>query len=180
MQVVSPPAPGGRTLQKSEVTIPFKHNDIPTPPREKRVLFDLFHSVRYPPAYIPRDSLDVRSDILDWHGDHPHTNYHGVFDDLIREGYHVETLGSAFTCFNASNYGTLIMVDSEEEYSHEEIQKIHADVTEKGLGLIVFAEWYNVDTMVKMRFFDDNTRSWWTPATGGGNIPALNDLLSNA
>ena len=36
----------------------------------------------------------------------------------------------------------------------------------KGLGLIVVGEWYNVDTMVKMRFFDDNTRSWWTPATG--------------
>lgn len=29
-----------------------------------------------------------------------------------------------------------------------------------------------------MRFFDDNTRSWWTPLTGGSNIPALNDLLS--
>jgi membrane-bound transcription factor site-1 protease len=42
--------------------------------------------------------------------------------------------------------------------------------------LAVFAEWYNVDTMVKMRFFDDNTRSWWTPVTGGANIPALNDL----
>jgi membrane-bound transcription factor site-1 protease len=46
------------------------------------------------------------------------------------------------------------------------------------LGLAVFAEWYNVDTMVKMRFFDDNTRSWWTPVTGGANIPALNDLLA--
>ena len=32
--------------------------------------------------------------------------------------------------------------------------------------------------MVKMRFFDDNTRSWWTPATGGSNVPALNDLLA--
>lgn len=29
-----------------------------------------------------------------------------------------------------------------------------------------------------MRFFDDNTRSWWTPATGGANVPALNDLLA--
>ena len=31
--------------------------------------------------------------------------------------------------------------------------------------------------MIKMKFFDDNTRSWWTPVTGGANIPALNDLL---
>lgn len=29
-----------------------------------------------------------------------------------------------------------------------------------------------------MRFFDDNTRSWWTPVTGGANVPALNDLLA--
>ena len=28
-----------------------------------------------------------------------------------------------------------------------------------------------------VRFYDDNTRSWWTPVTGGANIPALNDLL---
>jgi hypothetical protein len=29
-----------------------------------------------------------------------------------------------------------------------------------------------------MKFFDDNTRSWWTPATGGANVPALNELLA--
>ena len=27
--------------------------------REKRILWDQFHSLRYPPAYIPRDSLEV-------------------------------------------------------------------------------------------------------------------------
>lgn len=31
--------------------------------------------------------------------------------------------------------------------------------------------------MKKINFFDDNTRQWWTPATGGSNVPALNDLL---
>ena len=62
-------------------------------------------------------------------------------------------------------YGALLMVDLEEEYYPEEIAKLERDV-EAGLGLIVFGEWYNVDTMVKMRFFDDNTRSWWTPVTG--------------
>lgn len=29
-----------------------------------------------------------------------------------------------------------------------------------------------------MKFFDDNTRSWWTPITGGSNVPALNELLA--
>lgn len=65
----------------------------------------------------------------------------------------------------ALQYGALLMVDMEEEYYPEEIAKLEQDVKD-GLGLIVFAEWYNVDTMVKMKFFDDNTRSWWTPVTG--------------
>jgi len=65
-----------------------------------------------------------------------------------------------------TQYGTLLMVDSEEEYYPEEISKLKDDVEKEGMGLIVFGEWYNVDTMIKMKFFDDNTRSWWTPVTG--------------
>ena len=66
-------------------------------------------------------------------------------------------------------------MDSEEEYYLEEISKLKDDVEKEGLGLIVFGEWYNVDTMVKMKFFDDNTRSWWTPVTG---VHALLNLWS--
>jgi hypothetical protein len=51
------------------------------------------------------------------------------------------------------------------------------DVEHQGLGLLLFPEWFSLDAMARMRFFDDNTRSWWTPATGGSNVPALNDLL---
>ena len=58
--------------------------------RAKRVLWDQFHSMRYPPAYI-----------LDWHGDHPHTNYHNMYDSLRAAGYFLEILGSPFTCFDA-------------------------------------------------------------------------------
>jgi len=101
-----------------------------------------------------------------------------MFDVLRDAGYYVETLGSPLTCFDATQYGTLLMVDLEDEYYKEEIKKLQEDVETKGLGLIVFADWYHVETMVKMKFFDDNTRSWWTPATGGANIPALNDLLA--
>ncbi|KAL0019909.1 hypothetical protein WJX77_006101 [Trebouxia sp. C0004] len=176
--IVSPPSPGSIVVRRSSVTVPITVHIIPTPPRAKRVLWDQFHSMRYPPAYIPRDSLDVRNDILDWHGDHPHTNYHNMYDALRAAGYFLEILGSPFTCFDARQYGALLMVDSEEEYYPEEISKLKDDVEKEGMGLIVFGEWYNVDTMIKMKFFDDNTRSWWTPVTGGANVPALNDLLS--
>ena len=74
-------------------------------------------------------------------------------------------------------YGTLLIVDSEEEFYEEEIAKLHRDVEQHGLGLIVFADWYNVDTMVKMRFFDDNTRSWWTPITGQLKLPPKKDTF---
>ena len=73
--------------------------------REMRILWDQFHSLRYPPAYLPRDSLDVRNDILDWHGDHPHTNYHELYDKLRETGYFLEILGSPLTCFDASQVG---------------------------------------------------------------------------
>ncbi|PPR80813.1 hypothetical protein GOBAR_AA39903 [Gossypium barbadense] len=165
VRVHSPPAQGERAVRTSTCVLKLKLNVVPTPPRSKRVLWDQFHSIKYPPGYIPRDSLDVRNDILDWHGDHLHTNFHIMFNMLRDAGYYIETLGSPLTCFDASQYGTLLMVDLEDEYFQEEIEKLRDDVINTGLGLAVFAEWYNVDTMVKMRFFDDNTRSWWTPVT---------------
>ncbi|XP_024539020.1 subtilisin-like protease SBT6.1 isoform X2 [Selaginella moellendorffii] len=176
--VVSPPAKGENQSRRSSVVLPVRVPVIPTPPRARRILWDQFHSIRYPPGYIPRDSLDVRNDILDWHADHLHTNFHAMFDALRDAGYYLETLGSPLTCFEARNYGTLLMVDLEDEFYPEEIDKLQDDVERHGLGVIVFADWYHVDTIVKMKFFDDNTRSWWTPATGGANVPALNDLLA--
>ncbi|KAJ8425528.1 hypothetical protein Cgig2_013255 [Carnegiea gigantea] len=178
VKVYSPPSSGEKAVRTSTCVLQLRLKVIPTPPRSKRILWDQFHNIKYPPGYIPRDSLDVRNDILDWHGDHLHTNFHTMFNMLRDSGYYIETLGSPLTCFDARHYGTLLLVDLEDEYFEEEINKLKEDVLNTGLGLAVFAEWYNVDTMVKMRFFDDNTRSWWTPVTGGANVPALNDLLA--
>lgn len=89
----------------------------------------------------------------------------------------MEVLGGPFTCFDASQYGALMIVDAEEEYGEAERKKLESDVRDKGLSLVIFAEWYNVEFMKKMRFFDDNTHSHWTPVTGGANVPALNELL---
>ncbi|XP_068647633.1 subtilisin-like protease SBT6.1 [Aristolochia californica] len=179
LRVYSPSLAGVESSQRSSTCVlQLKLKMVPTPPRSKRVLWDQYHNIKYPPGYIPRDSLDVRNDILDWHGDHLHTNFHLMYNMLVDAGYYVETLGSPLTCFDADRYGTLLMVDLEEEYFKEEIDKLRDDVINRGLGLAVFADWYNVDTMVKMRFFDDNTRSWWTAITGGANIPALNELLA--
>jgi membrane-bound transcription factor site-1 protease len=45
--------------------------------------------------------LQVRSDILDWHGDHPATNFHDMYDALRDAGYFLEILGSPLSCFDA-------------------------------------------------------------------------------
>jgi membrane-bound transcription factor site-1 protease len=109
------------------VSMPVTARIVPTPPRASRVLWDQFHSVKYPPAYLPRDNLDIRSDILDWHGDHLLTNFHTLYTFLRSNDVYVETLASPYTCFNASRYGALIVADSEEEFYPEEVTKL-ADV----------------------------------------------------
>lgn len=59
----------------------------------------------------------------------------------------------------------------------EEITKLKRDV-DSGLSVAVFADWYNITIMKKVKFYDENTRQWWMPDTGGANVPALNDLLA--
>uniref|UniRef100_A0A1I8FGA3 SGNH_hydro domain-containing protein n=1 Tax=Macrostomum lignano TaxID=282301 RepID=A0A1I8FGA3_9PLAT len=54
----------------------------PRPPRSRRLLWDQFHSLRYPSGYFPRDNLRVKLDPLDWHGDHPHTNFRDLYGRL--------------------------------------------------------------------------------------------------
>ncbi|KAH0723033.1 hypothetical protein KY290_005701 [Solanum tuberosum] len=178
VKIYSPPAVGEKSRRSSSCALHLKLQVIPTPSRSVRILLDQFHSIKYPPGYIPIDSFDVRNDLLDWHGDHLHTTFHSLFDMLRDAGYYIETLGSPLTCFDANQYGTLLLVDLEDEYFLEEIKKLRDDVINSGLCLAVFADWYNVDAMIKMRFFDGNTHSWWTPVTGGAIVPALNDLLA--
>ncbi|XP_064467779.1 membrane-bound transcription factor site-1 protease-like isoform X2 [Ornithodoros turicata] len=179
LTVESPPGDGETEQRRSEITLPIKAKIIPTPPRSKRVLWDQYHNVRYPPGYFPRDNLKTKSDPLDWRGDHIHTNFKDMYQHLRNSGYYVEVLGHPFTCFDANNYGTLLLVDPEEEYFPEEIAKLRKDVEATGLSLVVFADWYNTSVMRKVKFFDENTRQWWVPDTGGANVPALNDLLAS-
>ncbi|XP_014489170.1 PREDICTED: membrane-bound transcription factor site-1 protease [Dinoponera quadriceps] len=163
--------------RQSTIKLPLKAKVIPTPPRHKRILWDQYHNLRYPPGYFPRDDLRVKNDPLDWNGDHIHTNFKDMYQHLRNAGYYFEVLGHPFTCFNARNYGTLLIVDTEEEFFPAEVAKLKRDVEDDGLSVIVFADWYNVTVMRKAKFYDENTRQWWIPDTGGANIPALNDLL---
>ena len=162
----------------STLTIPLRASIIPAPARHLRLLWDQFHNLRYPSGYFPRDNLEVKTDTLDWNGDHPHTNFKALYTQLRSMGYYVEVLGGNFQCFDAQLYGALLLVDPEEEYFAAEVAKLHSDVTQRGLSLVVVADWYNLQVMREVKFWDENTASWWTPETGGSNVPALNELMA--
>ncbi|EDW44392.1 membrane-bound transcription factor site-1 protease [Drosophila sechellia] len=161
----------------TEVDFPLTIKVTPKPPRNKRILWDQYHSLRYPPRYIPRDDLKVKLDPLDWRADHIHTNFKDMYTHLRNVGYYIDVLREPFTCFNASDYGALLIVDPERGFADEEINALQENVYKRGLNVVVFGDWYNTTVMKKIKFFDENTRQWWTPDTGGANIPALNDLL---
>ena len=60
----------------NKVLFKFILDYIPTPPREKRLLLDQYHSLKYPEnGYILRDSLFKNEYPYEWNGDHIFTNY---------------------------------------------------------------------------------------------------------
>ena len=167
------------TEQTSTFHIPIKVNIIPTPPRNKRILWDHFHSIGYPVGPFPRDNLKVHNSPLDWNGDHIHTNFKGIYKYLRSKGFFIEIFSSHFMCFDALHYGFLFIVDSEDSFYENEIQKLRVDVDQKGLNLIIFADWYNAAIIKHAKFYDENTKQWVLLQGGGANVPALNKLLAH-
>eukprot|EP01129_Flabellula_baltica_P013902 TRINITY_DN6554_c0_g1_i1.p1 TRINITY_DN6554_c0_g1~~TRINITY_DN6554_c0_g1_i1.p1 ORF type:complete len:945 (+),score=173.31 TRINITY_DN6554_c0_g1_i1:1-2835(+) len=174
--IKSPPSPGTATFRYTDVEIPLKVKIVPTPSREKRVLWDQYHSIGYPRGYYPRDALLMKSVPFDWNGDHPFTNFHLLFKSLREQGYFLEILGEPLTCFDSINYGTLMIVDPERDFHQLEIEKVQEDIKE-GMSLVVLADWYDTELLDKLKIMDENTQQMWIPITGGANIPAVNELL---
>ncbi|CAD5113191.1 DgyrCDS2379 [Dimorphilus gyrociliatus] len=161
----------------SNITLPVRVKIIRPPPRNRRIIWSQWHQVRYPSAYVPRDDLKMKNDPLDWNADHLHTNFRDFYQQLRSAGYYIDVLTTPLNCLDAYQYGTLLLVDIEEEFWSEEVIKLRDDVVNKGLSVLIIADWYNTTVMKKVKFFDENTQQWWLPVTGGSNIPALNDLL---
>lgn len=67
---------------------------IPVPVRSWRLLWDQFHSLRYPGGYFPRDDLRAKHDPLDWHADHVHTNFRDMYRRLREHGFYLEVMGN--------------------------------------------------------------------------------------
>lgn len=166
---------GTEAFDRVLIDLPVTVKVVPRPPRHKRLLWDATHDVGYPPAFAARDSLRQQADLLDWNGDEPSTNFRSMFLHLRRQGYFIDVLTEKF-CFDAADYGALVLVDSEDVFSPAELDKIQADVKD-GLGLLIVADWHSPQLLDEAKFFDDNTQVEWTPTVGGANVPALNAVL---
>ena len=105
---------------------------IPTPDRNKRLLFDQFHSLKYPQnGFIFKDNLGTLdrdnsfdNTLYEWHGDHLFTNYQGLHARLSSLGYYMEILTQSWACFDPQNYKTLLIIDPEDYFSYDEIYKL--------------------------------------------------------
>jgi len=73
------------------------------------------------------DSL-TGDQLYEWNGDHIFTNYELLHKYLVhgndKEPYYVEILTNPYTCFDALNYGALLIVDIEDYLSVSEMEKL--------------------------------------------------------
>ncbi|KAI6205083.1 hypothetical protein M3Y94_00752400 [Aphelenchoides besseyi] len=165
-----------QTGESVAANFPIHIRIIPKPFRSQRILWDQFRNLYYPFGYFPRDDLRVKNAPFDWTADHPHTNFRRVFELLRQNGYFLEISTQPLTCIDLNNYATLLIVDPEEEYFPEENDQLK-DAVDRGLNLIVMADWFNESLINKIQFEDPNSDGYCHPETGGSNIPALNVLL---
>lgn len=176
-------AVGWHSPATETLVIPLKLPLIPTPPRSRRILFDMHHSAHFPFAFYPRDDLAVSEDLLDWHGDHPISNFRHLVSHLrLQAGFHVEILNDPLSVLNCSSvvaddYLAILLVDPETAFSRRERSVLVDLVRRRGLSVVVLAEWFSKDIQDSLQFADTGTKKIWSAQTCGSNVPSLNFLL---
>ena len=156
-----------------EATQTFIINVVPKPLRENRVLFSIYHSLKYPEnGYVLRDSIFGDKFPYDWKGDHLFTNYVSLYKYLSTKGFIVEILNEPLTCFNATEFNALMLIDPELELSKEEIVKLRYDLVYSNLNLLLITEW-NDDNLRQLHSIGDQRFSKLSMS----NMISLNALL---
>jgi len=90
--------------------------------------------------FVPRDSLTDYQYPFDYLGDSIYTNFHLLFSKLRNMGYYIEVLRNCFLCFDPMEYGTLMLVDTEDVFLELEIKKLEEDIVMNGLNLFLVAD----------------------------------------
>jgi len=76
----------------------------------------------------------TQNDLLDWNGDHPHTNYRTLFTRLTGAGYYVELNMKPLSCVDLPAYGAVVLIDTESNFYDDELLAV-ARVRSLGLHL---------------------------------------------
>jgi len=64
------------TREGEQLEFQFIFDYIQTPPRDKRLLIDQFHNLKFPDnGFILKDTLSDADHPFEWNGDHIFTNY---------------------------------------------------------------------------------------------------------
>jgi hypothetical protein len=124
---------------------------------------------------VPRDNLADTKDMLDWLGDHPHTNDEEFHRRLRLGGYFIDILDVPLTCITreaSDAFGALLLFDSEDFFTDEEVKFLEPAVKMSGMSIVITTEWHDDGVMRILRFEDDNTCWWWEPVISGGNVPS--------
>lgn len=151
---------------------------MPTPERKNRVLIDAFHNLKFPEdGYILRDSIFVNRQPYEWKGDHVFTNYMQLYKYLVAQGYFVEVLNESIICFDSQYYGTYILADPEKALTKQEVTKLQKDIEQRGLSIILLAEWSEASLISKHTFASEFYKKTWNPLIGGCNLRSVNTLL---
>ena len=176
------------------VQIPLRFGLVRQPvPRHRRVLWDTQRSILYPSYFVPGDDVRRRDAFLDTAGDDPFTNFMSLFALLQHDmGIVVQRLPlpvsrigqqSSVTLLNderfVSQFGTVLLVDTEEDFFDEEISTMVKLVRDERLvNLFVVSDWSSRVLRKALGYMDENMGAFWEPACCGCNVVALNRLLN--
>uniref|UniRef100_A0AAV1TY46 subtilisin n=1 Tax=Peronospora matthiolae TaxID=2874970 RepID=A0AAV1TY46_9STRA len=122
----------------SELLVQVTIRNLPSPQASKRILWDQFHNIPFPSAFVPIDNLDNQHDLMDVVGDYPHTKFDQLWNFLMSEDFFIEILPFEYSCLDLSKYGVALIVDSGEEFFRDEIVVLQAAIEHSNVSLIIF------------------------------------------
>jgi len=163
------------TFQSGNFTHVFqmKFKAAESPLKSERLLWDLSHSMKFPEdGNILRDDQEDMY-FFDWRGDHPYTNYLGLYESLVSWGYAVDFLYHDYSCVDSQLYGYYLVIDPEVGFGEYEAKKLKYDIEVGGLELILVPDWSDLETK-NSEVGDSPIKDPYT----GSDLHFLNDFLS--
>ena len=139
--------------QKQFLNFFYSYHFIPKPLKLNRILFDRGHNLIYPyDENIIKDNLLSESFDYDWTYESIYTNFKGLNDYLLKnlnslsgldDDYYIEETTKDLNLINLNLYSVLIIIDSEKNFTDDEIKAMQNALENYDLGILIISEWNN-------------------------------------